>query len=436
VIHALAWGRRVAESARRFLEGRDLSEDREPHRPPDLLWKLDVDEAERRRRERPPVMLHPVPESMTETQSVEEGERCLDCVCGLCTEQCEFLTKYCDAPRELAAKIRNGPAQHLQMVYSCNLCGLCREVCPVDLDTGDLMLAARQRAVREDMGPLDSHRREVRFFRLGVSKIFTLAMAEPGRRLAKRMFFAGCALPAASPRSAVGLYREICRLYPGTGVLMHCCGAPAEAMGMEDAAESARRSVVEQMERLSAEELIVACPGCRKSLERSPLGIKVRSVWELLAEDWQPRDRWPDLQVGIHDPCAARYDDACQGAVRQLLSKMEIGLEEDQPAGRDTRCCGLGGQVKPVDPPLAAGIARRRSSEFQGPIVTYCSRCRASLHRGGGSTIHIAQLVLGIDPAAAIERAPLGTLRRYTNRLLAKRAFQKLQAEGLDRARR
>ena len=48
VIHALAWGRRLAESADRYLEGRDPAEDRESHLPTPLLWRLEIDEVERR----------------------------------------------------------------------------------------------------------------------------------------------------------------------------------------------------------------------------------------------------------------------------------------------------------------------------------------------------------------------------------------------------
>ena len=65
VIHALAWGRRLAQSVDRFLTGRDPAEGQEPHRPPPLLWRLEIDEVERRRRERSPIMLRRPPEPMT-----------------------------------------------------------------------------------------------------------------------------------------------------------------------------------------------------------------------------------------------------------------------------------------------------------------------------------------------------------------------------------
>ncbi len=424
VIHALAWGRRLAESADRFLEGRDLAEDRESHRPPPLLWQLEVDEVERRRRERSPVLLRRPPEPMSEDEAVEEGERCLDCVCGLCTAECEFLAKHCDVPRQLAAKVHDGPAPHLDMVYSCNLCGLCREVCPVDLDTGELLLEARRNAVRAGIGPLDRHRKELRFYRLGVSKSFSLAACEPGRRTAKKLFFTGCSLPASSPHNTARVYQELRRLSPGIGVLMHCCGAPAEALGMEEDARSARREVERMATGLGADELIVACPNCQRMFDRPDFGLRVRSVWQLLAEAWSPEVERHGLDVSVHDPCVARYDTATQTAVRKLIADTGAGTVELEASGAATRCCGLGGRISGVDPELARAVARRRTTESTHPIITYCTRCRSALYGGGGAPVHLLELLFTDDLDVALARKPFGAVRRYANRLLAKRSLR------------
>lgn len=425
VIHALAWGRRLAESADRYLEGRDPAKDRESHRPTPLLWQLEIDDLERRRRDRPPEMLRRPPEPLTETEAVEEGERCLDCVCGLCTAECEFLAKHCDVPRQLAAKIRDGPKTHLEMIYSCNLCGLCREVCPVDLCTGELLLEARRSAVRAGVGPLDRHRKELRFFRLGTSKTFSLAACEPGRRTAKKLFFTGCSLPASSPHNAAQVYRVLRRVSPGMGVLMHCCGAPAEALGMEEAAHSARRDVERMAAELGADELVVACPNCQRAFDQPDFGLRVRSVWRLMAEDWSPEVMRPGLEFSVHDPCVARNDTATHIAVRKLITDTGAGIVELEASAAATRCCGLGGRIAGVDPELAGAVSRRRIAESTKPIVTYCTRCRAALHRGGGASVHLLELLFSDALDDALIRKPLGAVRRYANRLMAKRSLRR-----------
>ncbi len=432
VIHALAGGRRAAESAHRFLVGDDLRRDRDGLEEKPLLWELEVDEAERQRRHRPPVMLHPAPDPLSEGEAVGEGERCLDCVCGLCTGECDFLARHCDVPRQLAAKIRDGPAADLEMVYSCALCGLCREVCPVGLDTGEMMLEARRQAVRDGLGPLRRHRRELRFFRFGVSRTFCLAMAEPGRRKSRRLFFTGCSLPAVAPRLTVRLYHELRRRYPGTGVLMRCCGSPAEAMGMADEARAARLAVAAAMERLGADELVVACPGCREALEAGDLGIRVRSTWELLAGEPELAGSRRGFTVAMHDPCASRYDPVTRSAVRELVAASGAEMVEPDFSGSTTRCCGLGGRIGDVDPRLARKMARRRADELAAPVVTYCSRCQMALGRGGAHVIHLAEFLFAANPGADFPRAASGSLRRYLNRLRVKRAFRGAAASGSD----
>lgn len=426
VIHALAGGRRAADSAHRFLTGEDLRRGRDDLGPRPLLWQLEEDETERQGRIRPPEMLRQAPDPLSELDAVSEGERCLDCVCGLCTSECDYLAKYCDVPRQLAAKIRDGPQGHLQMVYSCALCGLCREVCPVKLDTGAMMLEARRQAVRTGLGPLRRHRQEVRFFRRGVSAAFCLAVAAPGRSRSKRLFFTGCSLPATAPRLTVRLYQELQRRYPGTGLLMHCCGSPAESMGMEDEARAARVGVAANMERLGAEELIVACPVCPAALTADDLNLPVRSVWELLADKPDLVDSREGWKVTMHDPCGARHDTATRAAVRSLVSASGAEMVEIEPSGSTTRCCGLGGHIADVDPQLSRTMARRRASELKGSVVTYCARCQVALARGGADVGHLAGFLFEEAPDTGSRWAARSLLLRSVNRLLVKRELRRV----------
>jgi hypothetical protein len=110
---------------------------------------------------------------------------------------------------------------------------------------------------------------------------------------------------------------------------------------------------------------------------------------------------------------------------------MGVDLVEVEASAPQNRCCGLGGQIKSVDPHLVSTIARRRVDDFSAPVVTYCSRCRASLRRTGAPTIHIAELLVGSDADEALQRPPFGTLRRYVNRLLTKRDFRKMRERGM-----
>mgnify|MGYP000517747764 CR=1 FL=1 len=71
-----------------------------------LLWTLEIDEAERQRRERTPVMLQPFNEALEEADARKDAERCLDCECGLCVKDCNFLAKHCKSPKDIARRVK------------------------------------------------------------------------------------------------------------------------------------------------------------------------------------------------------------------------------------------------------------------------------------------------------------------------------------------
>jgi NADPH-dependent glutamate synthase beta subunit-like oxidoreductase len=434
VIHSLALGRRCAESTIRHLTGRDLREGRDRPLPSRLLWTLEIDEAERMRRERTPVMLQPHNELLTEEEARADSERCLDCECGLCVQDCEFLAKHCRSPKDLARRIKaNGKDDDaLKMVYSCNICTLCSAVCPENLDTGAMLLEARRGAVREGRGPLPQHKPIVGYFNVGVGKTFSMVMPEPGRGRSKRLFFTGCALPAVAPNHAITVYDELRKHYRGTGVLMYCCGAPADLMGMEQAFGEARDQMVRMIESVGAEELIAACPDCTHVLKESLPELKVQTVWEALAGKWEPPREREGVAISIHDSCKARHEPGIHASVRQLLGAGGAAVEDVEYKGELARCCGFGGMIYPVDPDLSQRVSRRRGDESPLPMITYCAGCRMALAGCGKEAIHILDFLLSPDWQAKAKARPPGALPRYANRLKTKWAFKRLRPLGAE----
>ncbi|MEN8163215.1 MAG: heterodisulfide reductase-related iron-sulfur binding cluster [Acidobacteriota bacterium] len=429
VITALSLGRRAAESVDRFLTGEDLRSGRDAPMPQKLLWGLEISEEDRRRRTRQPVMLEPANEPMTEEEVLAEGERCLDCECGLCVEDCEFLSASCDSPKDLARMVLDDfeSPETLKMLYSCNICALCDTVCPEDLDTGAMLLDARREAVGRGLGPLPCHKPIVSYFNAGVSKAFTLIKSEPGRQRSKRLFFTGCALPCVAPKNTRTVYEELRRHYPGTGVMMYCCGAPVELLGMDEEFEKASEDILRQAEAVGAEELITACPDCTHTLTDSVPELKVRTAWELLAGVWQPPRLREGAEVAVHDSCKARGQLDVWSSVRTLLEDGGATVAEIEYNGEKARCCGFGGMIYPVDPELSKRVTRRRGEESELPMVTYCAGCRMALAGSGKEAIHILDMLLDLDwESKSREKAP-GGLPRYLNRLRTKWAFKRMK---------
>ncbi len=427
VIDAMALGRRAAEAARRYLDGTTLSEPPPSGRPPELLWQLEIDEPERRRRERTPLLLQPPTPPMTEDEVRHEGERCLDCACDRCVRDCEFLANYCSSPRELARRVRDGIDDHLEMIYSCNVCGLCATVCPVDLDTGELMLAARREAVSRGIGPLREHRQVRRELHAGMSSAFTFAAAAPGRRRAQRLFFTGCELPATSPDHTRALYAHLLRQDSRIGVLMYCCGAPAEILGLEAESARARGAILRAMDGLGADELLVACPQCQETLCGHLPDVRVSSVWEILADTWDPVHRYDGFQFSVHDPCRGRREPELHAAIRTLVRTCGAEVVETDSTHERTRCCGFGGKIERVNPKLFAKIAGRAAGESSLPMLTYCTGCRSALRGAGREVVHVLDLLMnGGSRGRAVTKDP-ATPARLGNRLRAKWSIRRMR---------
>jgi NADPH-dependent glutamate synthase beta subunit-like oxidoreductase len=434
VIDALALGRRSAESARRHLTGRDLREGREGPRPRRLLWTLEIDETERRRRERTPVMLEPYAGPLGETEVRAEAERCLGCECTQCVKDCEFLAKHCGSPKDLARRVREDLDHEdvLKMVYSCNVCSLCATVCPEGLDTGALLIEARREAVRRGRGPLPEHGGVLSDFKTSISETFSLLMSEPGRGRSKRLFFPGCSLPAVAPRRTVELYDALRRHYRGTGLLMYCCGAPVKVLGMDDEFARTRNAILRMAESVGAEELITACPACARVLKEHVGELRVSTAWELLAERWHPPRPRDGVAISVHDSCRSRHEPGMRAAVRRLLEEADSTIEDGDYTGEKTRCCGKGGMLPSVDAELSRTIARRCAEASPRTTVTYCAGCRTALVDSGREAVHVVDFLLSADWRKALHAKSPGRLRRYANRFRAKRSLRKLRPLGAE----
>jgi Fe-S oxidoreductase len=349
-------------------------------------------------------------------------------------DDCEFLAKHCDSPKDLARRVKTGMLDEdtIKTVYSCNICSLCARVCPEDLDTGKMLLEARRQLVNKEAGPLPGHKPIVSYWKAGVSNLFTLAMSEPGRQKSKRVFFTGCALPAVAPKHTLSVYDALRKAYPGTGVLMECCGAPVELLGMEENVAMNKQQLLDMCERIGAEELLPACPDCVHALKEIVPEVKVTPVWEYLADAWTPPRRREGVTISIHDSCKAQHEPGLHSAIRKLVEGGGANVEEIEYREDKARCCGFGGMIYPVDSELSQKISRRRGDESEHAMITYCAGCRMALKGCGKDAIHVLDFLHSDDWKQDAAKKPPGSLGRYANRLRTKWAFKRLRPLGAE----
>lgn len=416
VIEALASGKKAAISIDRYLRGEDLSEGRQGEGTQESRLKVSLEGVAQK--ERAVEQALPLAErkanfrevelGLTREQAREEAERCLSCECKLCVKDCEFLRQYCETPKELAEKFKAGYFRENPVVpYSCNLCELCGKLCPEELCSGDMCMEIRELMVKENIGPLPPHQFVRRDQDYATSDAVTLSMSGDAAK-EKWAFFPGCNLPGSSPELAMTIYDYLRKRVPGTGIILRCCGAPTHCLGDHAKFEDMAKDMAEEVRKVGATGLIIACPDCYRTIKRSDPGFKIKSLYEVLVENGLPDGAHASVPKAftIHDSCTARDETTFIDNVRTLMNEMGYQLEEMEYSRDKTRCCGAGGMIPYVNLQLFKTLAKNRAEEAPQDVVTYCAACRDTFASTGKPAIHILELMFNPKWEENLTRPP------------------------------
>ncbi|MFH1625392.1 MAG: (Fe-S)-binding protein [Pseudomonadota bacterium] len=327
---------------------------------------------------------------MAELDKIIDG--CTEC--GICLEDCEFLSKYCESPKELAEQLDSGYFREKPMIpYSCSLCDLCEVVCPEELNMGRMCLEIREKMVEQGLGPLRSHKLVERDQEWVNSESFALALPDPATGECHRVFFPGCNLAGYSPSLVLQTYDYIRDRLPGTGIILGCCGSPTKGLGDRSQFVAILRRLESKVENMGCSEMILVCPHCISSLKSFGVGFHIRSLYEVLAEIGLPQNIEKDQRIfSLHDSCKARWEKELQEAVRTLVSMLGHQVDEMEYSREKARCCGVGGSVPFVNSNLSGSMTNRRAGEAHHDILTYCASCREAFARKKAS-LHILDLI-------------------------------------------
>ncbi|MEK6266241.1 MAG: (Fe-S)-binding protein [Clostridium sp.] len=250
----------------------------------------------------------------------------------------------------------------------------------------------------------------------------------------KRLFIPGCSLPSYNPEAVYNILEYLQEKLPGTGAILKCCGNPTKALGQIDKFKERYESFQSEVDKLDADELIVACQNCYMIMSEHSPNQKVRSLWEVLPEIGLPDSsrgigKNSDIVFGIQDSCHTRNVPEIHDGIRWIMDELGYKYEEPPHTKELTRCCGLGGMVSPANPELVQRVIKRRAEEFQTDyIVTYCAACRDSMVRGGKKSIHILDLIFGgpWDSKSEFPGAPSSPITSWKNRYKSKLNINKL----------
>ena len=352
----------------------------------------------------------PESEKYTKEQASLEAAACPRCDCIDCQRSCDFMLNYGRLPKKIVrdVQVHLNPVDGLQgskgniMINSCNACGLCAEVCSEDINMGDFLLNTRSIMHREGTLPPVFHDFWMRDMYHALGENAYLAKNAPGYEKSEFLFFPGCQLGASNPTYIIQAYDYLREKQPSTGLLLGCCGAPAEWAGETNAMTEICTEIRKVWEDFGKPEIVFACPSCKKMLNKYLPEIKLVSLYEIILRHGLPYDvpasnTTAGKSVSVYDPCSSRNDSVMQESVRKLVAMTGYSSEEIPTSGQEANCCGFGGHIYPANKDLASKIAENRITLGSHPYITYCINCHDIFTAKGKECAHVLDLVFTND---------------------------------------
>ena len=335
----------------------------------------------------------------TKEEASLEASRCMGCDCRACMDACEMLGSYGKRPQKIAieafADTNSSPpfssCTLTRETYSCNLCGYCTTVCPVNIDLEKLFHLARLGRVETGKHPKAFHDfwlRDFEWHRTEGSYFSSVGVAS------KYIFFPGCKLGARSPSQVKSAAVFLKESY-GAGILLDCCGAPAYWAGEDELFKTHIENLRKNWKNAGEPTFVFACAYCMKLFSEFLPEIEKISLYELLVEkNINSAVEAHKKSFAVFDPCVAKDFPEMEKAVRKLAIVGGMNLTE---LPDKNRCCGFGGHMRAANPDLYNTIVDRRISANETPYLVYCANCAGSFALAGKTHAHILDTVF---PAA------------------------------------
>ncbi len=332
-----------------------------------------------------------------------------DCLnCDLCVSECQFLQRIEEDPAGIA---RREPS--VEEAYSCSLCGLCEQVCPLHLSLCRMFGETRNNAVENDFISINDYRYMFPDRKNNLMNSYRELSGvdytdlNPDREAAAA-FFPGCTLLTYFPQLTTAIFNHLSQEYKKLTLITDCCGIPFFQLGLQDRGNDYVHYVKTKLMDLKVKKLITACPNCYYQLQ--PLledtGITMVTIYEALENSkifTKPRNNNKESNITVHDSCPDRSNGLFAGQARKALLRKGFSIVEMVHNRNTTLCCGSGGQVSHFQPELAEKLVTIRLQEAENTgapvLAAYCLACVLNFVKVPGkmNIQHVLNLLLETD---------------------------------------
>jgi Fe-S oxidoreductase len=292
--------------------------------------------------------------------------------CGVCIDVCQLTPAVPLSRMQSIYFIRSVRNQHLsqEMAMKCLMCGRCREVCPVGIDTDSLRLMQRTKFVRNQAANFSY-------------------LPSGGSRKAEVLYFAGCMthLTPGIIKSMKHILREakVDFLFLDEDKTI-CCGRPLMLSGKETQACELMEANKRLIHASSAKMLVSSCPICVRTFrEDYNLDIEVlhhsQYLLQLIKKGKIPIQSY-FKKVVYHDPCELGRGMGIYNEPRELLGKVAdvIAIQEEKDL---SMCCGGSLGILNIDSFQRDLVTRETMKNLLSgdpeALITACPLCKKTL---------------------------------------------------------
>jgi len=439
-ITSISHGKIAANSIDRLLQSASLTASREKEGPFTTSLHTNVEGVEAQTAVGPA----DPDKGYTAEEALQEANRCLLCECLECVKVCEYLAHFRAYPKRYVREVYNnlsivmGVHHANKMINACNLCGLCEQVCPGNLNMGEICREARHTMVKKGKMPPGVHDFALRDMQFSTSEKFVLSKHQPGFASSSTVFFPGCQLSASSPSHVKKIYQFLCeKITDGVGLMLSCCGVPADWAGQESLFKETLQSIEDNWRKLGTPRVITACPTCYSVFKGHLPDMDVEMIWTLIEKVGLPDktdSKMSLLKLAVHDSCTTRHEAELQQSIRNILHKLGHQVEELKNSHETTECCGYGGLMLFANKEIAHKMINKRINESGHDYLTYCAMCRDNFADQGKRAYHLLDFVFGIEGQNLAGQKGPGYSDRQENRVRLKTTLMKeVWGESVDK---
>ncbi|MBO8182488.1 MAG: (Fe-S)-binding protein [Archaeoglobus sp.] len=287
----------------------------------------------------------------------------------------------------------------LKDFFKCTTCGLCENICIVDIPLLELWEKARNWLTKVK-GPLPAHKKladniGIHMNIYGEDRNLRDAWFPDNVEISdsETLFFAGC---TASYRvreiaeSAVKIFSRFGIEFNYLGRDEVCCGSTLIRTGQKEKAERLVEKNIKIWERNGIERVITTCAGCYRTFALDyPRICEERGIdfnFEILhLSQFIEREAGKVIKDGMkaklkgratyHDPCHLGRHAGVYDEPRELIKASGLELVEMEHSRENSFCCGAGGGVRAQFRDLSLEIGKLRLEEALQLNVDYLISC-------------------------------------------------------------